>query len=88
MNFHSSTSRPPVRPESFLKMLSFFIAWFWLLYQISIDHRCVGLFLGLQFHSIDPSVCLCTFTVVLGVLFVWLVGFLFFVFCFLFFKHC
>ena len=45
-----------------LKMLSFSTVWFWLLYQRSSNHRCVGLFLDLQFYSIDLPVCLCTNT--------------------------
>ena len=46
-----------------LKMLSLFsIVWFWLLYQNSSVHRCVGLFIGLHFDSIDQHVRFCTTT--------------------------
>jgi hypothetical protein len=47
-----------------MKMLSFFPLCgfgFFVCHRLS-DHRCVGLFLGLQFYSIDPPVCLCTNT--------------------------
>ena len=40
-----------------LKLLSFSIVFFWLLYQKSGVHRCVYLFLDPQFISIAQSVC-------------------------------
>jgi hypothetical protein len=41
-----------------LKTLSFFHCIFLL--SLSSDHKCVVLFLGLQFYSIDPHVRVCT----------------------------
>ncbi len=45
-----------------LKMLSFFHCNFWHLCQRSSIHKCVVLFLGLQFYSIDQHACLCNNT--------------------------
>lgn len=45
-----------------LKMLSLFFHHFWLLYQRSSVHWCVGLLLGLQFYSADWPICFCTNT--------------------------
>ena len=42
-----------------LEMLSFSIVYFWLLCQRSMIHKCVKLFLCLQFYYIDPPACLC-----------------------------
>ena len=39
------------------KCCLFPIVWFWLFWERSGDHRCVGLFLGLQFCSIEQPVC-------------------------------
>ena len=42
-------------------MLSCFpFVWIWFLCQKSIIHRCMGLFLELQFSSIDQPVSFCT----------------------------
>ena len=58
---HSSACRPPVEPAPFVENAFFFsTVYFWLLCQRSNDHRCVGLFLGLQFYSIDLPACFCT----------------------------
>ena len=63
INLHSSTQRHPVRPAPFIKdVFSFSIVWFCLLCQKSSFYRCVGLFLGLSFNSIDQSVCFYTNT--------------------------
>jgi hypothetical protein len=51
--------------QHLLKMLSFFHWMVWLLCQRSSDHRCLGLFLSLQFYSIDQPVCLCTNTMLI-----------------------
>jgi hypothetical protein len=39
-------------------MAFFSSGWLLLLCQRSSDHRCMGLFLGLQFYSIDLPACL------------------------------
>ena len=46
-----------------LKMLFISIVQFWLLCQKSNVHRCVGLFQGLWFYSIDQPVCFSTNTI-------------------------
>jgi hypothetical protein len=46
----------------FVENAVFSTGWFWLLCQSSSDHRCVGLFLGLQFYSIYLPACHCTNT--------------------------
>jgi hypothetical protein len=48
-----------------LKMISFLIVYFC---QRSSDHKCVVLFLGVQFYFIDQHVCLCTNTMQVWVL--------------------
>jgi hypothetical protein len=58
-----STCRHPVRPAPFVKDVFIFPLYgFWLLCQISSVHRCVGLFLCLQFDSIDQLIYFYTIT--------------------------
>jgi hypothetical protein len=51
-----------IQLDHFLKVLSSFHWLFWLLYQKSSVHRCVGLFLGPRFDFIDQPICFCTNT--------------------------
>ena len=62
--FHFSTYRLQLNHYHLLKLLSFFNCIFFFLASLSkINvHKCVVLFLGLQFYSIDLPVFLCTNT--------------------------
>jgi hypothetical protein len=55
---HFSTCRQPVRLAPFVEDALSFIVWFgfFVKNQVSMVHRFVGLFLGLQIDSIDPPV--------------------------------
>jgi hypothetical protein len=44
--------------QHLVKMLSFSIVYFWILYQKSGVYRYVNLFLDIQFHFIDQPLCL------------------------------
>ena len=62
--FIFSTYQQPVRPSSFVEDAFFFPLYvFHFLCQRSSDGKCVVLFLGLQFYSIDQPVCLSTNTI-------------------------
>ena len=55
---HSSNADLQLEQDPLLKMLYFFpFGWFWLLFQKSSDCKCVDLFLGVLFNSIDHPVC-------------------------------
>jgi hypothetical protein len=63
INLHSSTCGPPVEPAPFAENGVFLtLDGFSLLCQRLSEHRCVGLFMGLQFYFIDLPTCLCTNT--------------------------
>ena len=53
-------AQQPGNPPQLFKCSVSSTVCFYILFHRSSDHRCVGLFQGLQFYSTDWLVCLCT----------------------------